>query len=207
MIDLYAWNTPNGHKIPIMLEEAELDYTIKLVNLDKGEQFDPDFLAISPNNKIPAIIDHAADGGPLTLFESGVILQYLADRSGRLLPAMGPARFETLQWLHWQTAGFGPMLGQFGHAMTHADDMGEHAVRHFRDEAVRLFGVLDRRLGETQHVGGNELTIADIAVYPWASASHDKLKQATGKSWDHVARWQDRMYKRPAFGRGMAAIS
>lgn len=206
MIDLYAWNTPNGRKIPIMLEEAEFDYAIKLVDLDKGEQFDPDFLAISPNNKIPAIIDHAADGGPLAVFESGAILQYLADRSGRMLPSMAPARFEALQWLHWQVASFGPMLSLFSHAVANAEKMGKPAVRHFTEEAVRLFGVLDRRLAESAHVGGSDVTIADIAVYPWTESTHGQLKEATGKSWDHVTRWQDRMSKRPAFGRGMAAI-
>lgn len=206
MIDLYAWNTPNGRKIAIMLEEAECDYAIKLVNLDMGEQFEDEFLAISPNSKIPAIVDHSADGAPLTIFESGAILQYLADRTGCLLPATGPARYEALQWLYWQVGGFGPMLGQFRHALANADASGAYALKRFTDEAVRLFGVLDRRLSETPNVGGANFSIADVAAYPFSQHTRALLQETTGQTWDHVARWENRMATRPAVGRGMAAI-
>ena len=206
MIDLYAWNTPNGRKITIMLEEAECNYKIKLVNLDADQQFAPDFLAISPNNKIPAIVDHAADGAPLAIFESGAILQYLADRTGHLLPATGPARYEALQWLYWQVGGFGPMLGQFRYALDHADEIGPFALKRFTDEAVRLFSVLDRRLSEAPNVGGANLSIADVATYPLSQYARTQLQETTGRSWDNVARWEGRMAMRPAVGRGMAAI-
>ncbi len=206
MIDLYAWNTPNGRKITIMLEEAECDYTIRLVDLDAGQQREPDFLAMSPNNKIPVIVDHAADGAPVTIFESGAILQYLADRSGRMLAATGPARYTALQWVYWQVSGFGPMLGQFNYSLAHADELGEATVKRSTDEAARLFGVLDRRLADSPNVGGEAVTIADIAVYPFSQYAHEKLTETTGRRWDHVARWEERMAARPAFGRGMAAI-
>jgi len=207
MIELHAWNTPNGQKIAIMLEETELDYEIHLVNLNNKDQLQPELLRISPNNKIPAIIDTGDAEEPVTVFESGAILQYLAERSGRFLPGSGPDRSNVLQWLYWQVGGFGPKLGEFRNALAHADEMGPYSVKRFTDEASRLFSVLDRRLEESAHVGGASFSIADIAVYPFCIYAHALLTEATGKSWGHVARWTDRMALRPAVGRGMAAMA
>jgi GST-like protein len=211
MIDLYAWTTPNGRKISVMLEEAQLDYRVHRVDIGKGEQFAADFLKISPNNKIPAIIDQDAAGGPLSIFESGAILIHLADRAGRFLAAEGRARSETLQWLFWQVGGFGPMLGQYRH-FAHRAERGEepadsYALSRFRDEAVRLFRVLETRLAASRYVGGEAISIADFAVYPWSVYVRDKLEADTGAHHPGVARWEAELALRPALSRGMASLA
>lgn len=207
MIDLYAWTTPNGRKISVMLEEARLDYRVHRVDITKGEQFAADFLKLSPNNKIPAIVDPDAEGGPLSLFESGAILVYLAERSGQFLPADRRGRAETLQWLFWQVGGFGPMLGQFGHFLARKDDADAYALKRFTDEAARLFRVLETRLGASAHVAGPDFTIADIAIYPWSAYVRQRLETATGAPHPNIARWEEALALRPALARGMASLT
>ena len=169
MIDFYYWPTPNGHKITLFLEEAGLDYRLHPVDIGKGAQFQPEFLAISPNNKIPAIVDHApADGGaPLALFESGAILTYLAEKTGRFLPSDLRGRMETLQWLFWQVGGLGPMTGQQGHFNVYAPEPVPYAIDRYGREATRLLGVLDRHLADRSFIAGEAYGIADMACYPW----------------------------------------
>jgi GST-like protein len=201
MIDFYTWTTPNGRKVAIMLEEALLDYRAHPVDISKGQQFEPAFLKVSPNNKIPAIVDHDVPGGPVSVFESGAILVHLAEKAGRFLPA-GAARATTLQWLFWQVGGFGPMLGQFYHFARRTDDGDAYARTRFSDEAERLYGVLDRRLAEAEFVAG-DYSIADMAIYPWSAAMRRSVERATGESFAHVARWEEEVGRRPAVGRGM----
>ena len=169
MIDLYYWPTPNGHKITLFLEEAGLDYTIKPVDIGKGQQFEPAFLAISPNNRMPAIVDHAPpDGGaPLSVFESGAILQYLADKTARFIPQDLRGRMLVNQWLYWQMGGLGPMTGQYGHFNVYAPEKIPYAIERYTKEAERLLGVLDRRLAGRAFIAGDDYTIADMACYPW----------------------------------------
>ena len=169
MIDLYYWPTPNGHKITLFLEEAGLPYTVKPVDIGKGDQFQPEFLAFSPNNKMPAIIDHApADGGaPLSVFESGAILVYLANKTGRFFGADVRQKVEVNQWLMWQMAGLGPMTGQYGHFNVYAPERIDYAIDRYTREVQRLLGVLDRRLAGRSFIAGEEYTIADMAAYPW----------------------------------------
>ena len=168
MIDLYYWPTPNGHKVTMFLEEAGLPYAIKPVNIGKGEQFDPGFLKIAPNNRMPAIVDHQPAGGgtPITLFESGAILLYLAEKTGRFLPADLRGRQEALQWLFWQMGGLGPMLGQNHHFSQYAPEKIPYAIDRYVNETNRLYGVLDRRLADRDYVAG-DYGIADMAAYPW----------------------------------------
>ncbi|MDH3894872.1 MAG: glutathione S-transferase N-terminal domain-containing protein, partial [Chromatiales bacterium] len=168
MIDLYYWTTPNGHKITIFLEESGLEYRILPINIGKGDQFAPEFLRISPNNRIPAIVDQApADGGePVALFESGAILHYLAQKTGRFLSAELRGQAETLQWLFWQMGGLGPMAGQNHHFRLYAKDKIPYAIDRYVNETHRLYGVLDKRLGDREFVAG-DYSIADMAIYPW----------------------------------------
>lgn len=204
MIDLHYWPTPNGHKITLMLEETGLDYRIVPVDIGAGDQFKPEFLAISPNNRMPAIVDHAPqDGGePLAVFESGAILVYLAEKTGRLLPREPRARKTVFEWLSWQLGGFGPMLGQNHHFTRYAPERIPYAVERYQREAARLYGVLDRRLAASGYVAGDALSIADLACHPWAAA-HD---------WHHidlagypaVRRWFEALNARPAFARAYA---
>src|SRR5690606_28591413 len=172
MIDLYYWPTPNGHKVTLLLEETGLEYRIHPVNIGSGDQFKPEFLAISPNNKMPAIVDHApADGGaPQSVFESGAILLYLAEKTGHFLPAAARGRIETLEWLFWQMAGLGPMTGQYGHFSVYAPDRIPYAIERYTREAERLLGVLDKRLAGRAFIAGDDYTIADMAAYPWINA-------------------------------------
>lgn len=169
MIDLYYWPTPNGHKITMFLEEAEVPYQIVPVDISSGAQFEPDFLEISPNNRIPAIVDRApADGGaPISVFESGAILQYLGDKSGRFLPRDPRTRKAVLEWLFWQVGGLGPMAGQNHHFVRYAPDQILYAIDRYVNETNRLYGVLDRRLEDNEFLAGKAYTIADIAAYPW----------------------------------------
>ena len=198
MVELHYWPTPNGHKITLFLEEAGLPYEIKPVNIGKGDQFKPDFLAISPNNRMPAIVDTApADGGaPLSVFESGAILQYLADKTGRFLPADTRERFKVLQWLFWQVGGLGPMLGQNHHFSRYAPEKIPYAIDRYVNETRRLYGVLDKQLDGRAFLAGKDYTIADMACYPWI-VPHE----AQGMSLDdfpHVKAWFQAIHDRPA---------
>jgi GSH-dependent disulfide-bond oxidoreductase len=167
MIDLYYWTTPNGHKITIFLEEAELLYTLHPIDIRKGEQFDPEFLKIAPNNRIPAIIDDEGDAeGAISIFESGAILQYLAEKTGLFLPSELRPRTEVLQWLNWQMGGLGPMLGQNYHFAVYAPEKVPYAIERYVKETARLYGVLNRRLSDRAYIAG-DYSIADMACYPW----------------------------------------
>lgn len=203
MIDLYYWTTPNGHKITIFLEETGLEYRIVPVNIGSGDQFSDDFLEISPNNKIPAIVDHApADGGaPIALFESGEILLYLAEKTGRFLPSDIRQRHQTLQWLFWQMGGFGPMLGQNHHFTQYAPEKIPYAVERYRKETDRLYGVLDHQLAGQDYVAG-DYSIADMAIYPWA-VPHEKQGQSLDHS-PHIRRWFTAISERSAVQRAYA---
>jgi GST-like protein len=197
MIDAYYWTTPNGHKITIALEELGVPYRLVPVNISAGEQFKPEFLAIAPNNRIPAIVDHEPLGGegPISIFESGAILEYLGDKTGKLLPKQTKARYDVLQWLYWQMGGVGPMAGQNHHFSIYAPEKIPYAVDRYVNETNRLYGVLDRRLVDREFVAG-DYSIADIALYPWV-----KLWQRQGQDiaeLPHVARWLDVIADRPA---------
>lgn len=209
MIDLHYWPTPNGHKVTLLLEElaeagAPLAYTIKPVNIGTGEQFRPDFLAIAPNNRMPAIVDHApADGGaPLSVFESGAILQYLAEKTGRFLPGDLRGRTATLEWLYWQMAGLGPMTGQYGHFNVYAPEKIAYAIDRYTREAQRLLGVLDKRLAGRAFLAGDDYTIADMASYPWISPY--RTAPIDLEPYPEVRRWQTSITARPATARAYA---
>ncbi|HXH04618.1 MAG TPA: glutathione S-transferase N-terminal domain-containing protein [Candidatus Competibacteraceae bacterium] len=203
MIELFYWTTPNGHKITILLEELGLPYTIRPVNISRGEQFAPEFLAISPSNKIPAIIDHApADGGPpLSVFESGVILQYLAEKTGRFLPIELRARKVVLEWLLWQMSEQGPMLGQNHHFRLYAPEKLPYAIERYTKEAERLYDVLDRRLKDRAFVA-DEYSIADMAIYPWV-VPHER-QGIDLDEFPHVQRWFQALRARDAIQRAYA---
>ncbi|MDI6003003.1 glutathione S-transferase N-terminal domain-containing protein [Cobetia marina] len=205
MIDLYYWTTPNGHKITIFLEEAGLEYRLIPVNISKGEQFAPAFLAISPNNRMPAIVDHApADGGePISVFESGAILEYLADKTGQFLPRETRPRNDVLQWLHWQMGGLGPMLGQVHHFKHYAPEPVEYAIERYHKEGERLYGVLERQLEGRVFVAGDELSIADMAIWPWLKAEKQEIDLAR---FPAVAAYRTRMAERDGVRRAMARI-
>ena len=200
MIDLYYWTTPNGHKITILLEELGLPYNLIPVDIGKGEQFEPDFLAISPNNRIPAIVDHepAHAHEPLSIFESGAILLYLAEKTGRFLPRDEAGRYNVLQWLFWQMANLGPMLGQIHHFGHYAPEKIPYAIDRYRNEASRLYRVLDRRLEGRDFICG-EYSIADMACYPW-TVSHERQGQAL-PDFPNVMRWFFAMEEREAVER------
>jgi GST-like protein len=203
MIELYYWTTPNGHKITLFLEECGLPYRIHPVNIGKGEQFAPDFLSISPNNKIPAIVDTepADDGVPLSVFESGAILLYLAERTGRFLATDLRTRNETLQWLFWQVAGLGPMAGQNHHFTQYAPEAILYAIDRYVKETSRLYAVLNRRLADREFIAG-DYSIADMACYPWIvphELQHQELEE-----FPHLQRWFEAIKTRPATGRAYA---
>lgn len=202
MIDLYTWTTPNGRKVSIMLEECGLAYRAHKVNIGQGEQFKPEFLAISPNNRIPAIVDsEGPDGKPIEMFESGAILVYLAGKTGKFLPKSVRGKYEALEWLMWQMGGVGPMFGQAHHFLRSAPEQVPYGIKRYTDEARRLYGVLDRRLADAAYMAG-EYSIADIATYPWA-ARHEWHKVDLAE-FPNVKRWYDTIGKRPAVVRGMA---
>ena len=204
MIDLYYWPTPNGHKITLFLEEAGLAYTIRPVDIGKGDQFTPEYLAISPNNKMPAIVDHApADGGePLSVFESGAILVYLAEKTGRFLPGDLRGRNTVLEWVFWQMGGLGPMTGQYGHFNVYAPEKIPYAIDRYTREAQRLLGVLDKRLASRAFIAGDAYSIADMASYPWISPyTKAPLDLAP---YPEVRRWQAAIAERPATQRAYA---
>jgi GST-like protein len=197
MIELYFAATPNGLKLKLFLEEAGLPYFVTPVNIGKGEQFTPEFLAISPNNKIPAIVDHAPAGGgaPITLFESGAIMLYLAEKAGRLIPTEIHGRAQVLQWLFWQMAGLGPMAGQIGHFNVYAPEQVPYAIDRYTRETARLYGVLNQRLADREFIAG-DFSIADIACYPWI-VPHEAHGQ-TLSDFPHLERWFVAMSQRPA---------
>lgn len=206
MITLYTWTTPNGRKVPIILEELGWPYEVHAVNLGENEQFAPDYLKISPNNKIPAIVDHDAEGGPLSLFESGAILTYLAEKSGQFLARSGPERYRALEWLHWQIGSLGPMLGQLGYFAKRAEEKTPAAIARFTEEGERLLGVIEKQLAQSRYLAGNAYSIADIAAYPWMLAATTFLKEplATGLAEKpEVDRWLREVGGRPAVQRGM----
>lgn len=198
MIDLYYWPTPNGHKITIFLEEAGLDYTIHPVNISAGDQFKPEFLAISPNNRMPAIVDQTpADGGePISVFESGAILQYLAEKTGRFLPTDLRGRTTVAEWLFWQVGGLGPMAGQNHHFVQYAPEQIPYAIDRYVKETNRLYGVLNKRLAGRAFIAGDELTIADMAAYPWI-VPHERQRQDLAQFPD-LKRWFESIQQRPA---------
>lgn len=204
MIDLYYWPTPNGHKITIFLEEIGLPYTVHPVDIGAGDQFKPEFLAFSPNNKMPAIIDRSPLGGgdPISVFESGAILQYLADRTGRFLPADARARIEANEWLFWQMAGLGPMTGQYGHFHVYAPEDIPYAMDRYRREVLRLLGVLDRRLDGRRFVAGEDYSIADMAIHPWINPYTKAPLDLSG--FVHLNRWHAEVGARPAVQRAYA---
>ena len=206
MIEVYSWATPNGHKVHIMLEECALPYRVKAVDIGAGAQFDADFLAISPNNKIPALLDpDGPDGRAITLFESGAILLYLAGKTGRFLPADTRGKYEVLQWLMFQVGGVGPMLGQAHHFRIYAPEKLPYAIERYTNEARRLYGVLDRRLAKSRYLGGDTYSIADIAVFPWLRSWKNQ-----GIDWDefpHLKGWFDEIGARPAVQRGVEVLA
>ena len=204
MIQLHYWPTPNGHKVTLFLEEAGLPYELRPVDIGAGDQFEPEFLAISPNNKMPAIVDTApADGGaPLSVFESGAILLYLAEKTGRFLPGDLRGRNEALEWLFWQVAGLGPMTGQYGHFHVYAPESIEYAKNRYTKEVQRLMGVLDKRLAGREFIAGETLTIADIACHPWIDA-YTKAPMDLAPHAE-VRRWHEAIAARPAVQRAYA---
>ncbi|MBE9006584.1 glutathione S-transferase N-terminal domain-containing protein [Fortiea sp. LEGE XX443] len=197
MIELYYWTTPNGHKITMFLEEAELPYTIVPVNIGAGEQFQPDFLKVSPNNRIPAIVDHEpADGGaPVSVFESGAILLYLAEKTGKLIPQNLRKRVEVLQWLFWQMAGLGPMAGQNHHFSNYAPEKIDYAINRYVNETGRLYAVLNKQLADREFVAG-DYSIADIAAYPWI-VPYERQGQKL-EDFPNLQRWFETIKARPA---------
>lgn len=209
MIDLHYWTTPNGHKVTIFLEETGLDYRVLPVNIGKGEQFTPEFLSIAPNNRIPAIVDHApSDGGaPISIFESGAILLYLADKTGKFIPSDLRGRTEALEWLFWQMAGLGPMAGQNGHFNHAAPEKLPYAISRYERETARLFAVLDKRLQDRDFVAGSgrgEYSIADMASYPW-TRNYGRLNQDI-EQFPNLKRWQAAIAARPATERAYALV-
>jgi GST-like protein len=206
MIDLYYWPTPNGHKVTIFLEETGLEYRVVPVNIRKGDQFAPDFLKISPNNRMPAIVDHDGPGGkPYSLFESGAILLYLAEKTGKLMPSEMGARYRVVEWLMFQMANVGPMLGQAGHFRNAAPEKIPYAIDRYTNESRRLFSVIDKRLANHTYLA-DDYSIADIANYPWIVAAL-KAQPEQLDTRPNLKRWIDALAARPAVQRGMAVMS
>ncbi|MBY8945663.1 glutathione S-transferase N-terminal domain-containing protein [Pseudomonas sp. SH10-3B] len=206
MIDLYYWTTPNGHKVSLFLEEAGLPYNVHPINIGQGDQFKPDFLKIAPNNRIPAIVDqNPSDGGaPISLFESGAILLYLAEKTGQFIPKDLRGRQEALQWLFWQMGGLGPMAGQNHHFSQFAPEKIPYAIKRYVDETARLYGVLDRRLADRAFVAGEDYSIADMAIYPWI-VSH-KWQSQRLEDFPHIQRWFNSIKERPATVRAYELV-
>lgn len=210
MIDVYSWPTPNGHKVHIMLEECGQrlgrDWQVHPINIGAGDQFQPDFLKISPNNKIPAIVDpHGPDGKPISLFESGAILLYLASKFGKLLPKTDRQKYEVLQWLMFQIGGVGPMLGQAHHFRMYAPEKIEYAVNRYTNEAKRLYGVMDKRLATSPYLGGRNYSIADISVFPWLRSWQNQGIDCA--DYPHLKAWLDKIAERPAVQRAVQVLA
>ena len=199
MIDLYYWPTPNGWKISIMLEECGLEYRLVPVDIGRGDQFKPEFLAISPNNRMPAIVDHDVEGEPVSVFESGAILLYLAEKTGRFLPSDPRARLQVMQWLFWQVGGLGPMAGQAGHFTNYAPEKIAYGIKRYGDEYNRLLGVIDKQLAGTDYLCG-DYSIADMASWPWVVV-HERLNQSLDE-FPRVMAWDERMQARPTVSVG-----
>ncbi len=205
-IEVWSWPTPNGHKVHIALEELALPYALTPVDIGAGEQFRPEFLAITPNHRIPAIVDPEGPGGrPLSLFESGAILIYLAEKTGRLLPADPAARYACLQWLMFQMGGVGPMFGQYNHFAVYAPERLPYAVERYGNEVARLHRVLEKRLAHSAYLGGDEYSIADIATFPWVR--YPDRRGIDLADYPAVRRWHDAIAARPAVQRGMAVLA
>lgn len=196
MLKLYTWKTPNGYKVPIMLEETGLGYEIIAVNIAKGEQMKPEYLAINPNNKIPVLVDDAAEGGALTIFESGAILEYLAEKTGKLMPHDMHGRYKVTEWLMFQMASVGPMFGQLSHFAKFAPEKIEYAIKRYTDEVNRLFGVMDGQLGKTDFLAG-DYSIADIATFPWVKSAN-RIDESFISNHPNVERWFKAIDARPA---------
>ncbi|ANH73308.1 MULTISPECIES: glutathione binding-like protein [Ralstonia] len=206
MIDVYSWATPNGHKVHIMLEECGLPYRIHGINISTGDQFKPDFLKISPNNKIPAIVDQdGPDGQPISLFESGAILLYLAGKTGKFIPEDVRGKYEVLQWLMFQMGGVGPMLGQAHHFRIYAPEKIEYAVNRYSNEAKRLYGVIDKRLSESKYLGGADYSIADIATWPWLRSWKNQGIELS--DYPKLQRWFEAIEERPAVQRAVKVLA
>ena len=206
MIDVFSWATPNGHKVHIMLEECGLPYRAIPVNIGAGDQFKPEFLAISPNNKIPAITDpQGPDGKPISLFESGAILVYLAAKTGRFLPAGDREKFEVLQWVMFQMGSVGPMLGQAHHFRIYAPEKIEYAINRYTNEAKRLYNVIDKRLSRSPYLGGRDYSIADIAAFPWLRSWENQ--GIVLDEYPHLKAWFDQIAARPAVQRGVKVLA
>jgi len=207
MIDVYFWTTPNGYKVLLMLEEAGIDYTLHGVNISAGDQFKPEFLKISPNNRIPALVDHDPAGGgePLSVFESGAMLEYMADKTGQFLPTDIQARYKVLEWLYWQMGGLGPMAGQNHHFSQYAPVAIDYAINRYVDETARLYGVLNKQIGNKNFIT-DHYSIADMACYPWV-VSHEKQKQNLN-DFPNLQRWFEHIKSRPgtvnAYAKGEA---
>jgi GST-like protein len=206
MIDLYTWPTPNGHKVHIMLEEVGLEYRVTPVNINEGDQFDRDFLAISPNNKMPAMIDRDGPGGKsYSLFESGAILMYLAEKTGQLMPMEMADRYRVIQWLMFQMSSIGPLLGQTHHFRVYAPETIPYAVDRYTNEAARLYGVMDKRLAESAYLAGDDYTIADIACFPWLRRPERQGQKH--EDFPNMKRWFDAIATRPAVQRGVEVLA
>ncbi len=210
MIDVYYWPTPNGWKVTIMLEECGLDYQVVPVDIGGGDQFKPEFLRISPNNRMPAIVDHEpADGGePIAIFESGAILEYLADKEGKFLPTEPRARFKVLQWVHWQMANQGPMMGNANHFKNYAKNIAddprqlEYGTKRFVGEVDRLAGVMDAQLSANEYIAGSDYTIADMINWPWAMLMGRMIDEGVWETFPNLKRWVDVLRARPAVEKG-----
>lgn len=206
MIEVYSWPTPNGHKVHIMLEECGLPYEAKPINIGKGEQFTPEFLAISPNNKIPALVDpDGPDGQPISLFESGAILVYLAGKTGKFMPATDRGKYDVLQWLMFQMGGVGPMLGQAHHFRLYAPEKIEYAINRYSNEAKRLYGVIDKQLSRHRYLAGDDYTIADIATFPWLRSWQNQ--GIVLDDYPHLKKWFHAIEERPAVQRGVQVLA
>jgi GST-like protein len=205
MIDLYYWTTPNGHKITMFLEETGLKYNIIPINIGKGEQFKADFLAVSPNNRIPALVDKEPKGGgkPISVFESGAMLVYLAEKTGKFLPASGPARYQALEWLFWQMGGLGPMSGQNNHFSNYAVDKIQYAMDRYRNEVNRLYGVLNKQLEGRDYLAG-EYSIADMASYPWVVPWERQGQKID--DFPNLKKWLERIKEKPATKRAYELV-
>ena len=206
MIEVFSWATPNGHKVHIMLEECGLPYRVHAIDIGAGDQFSAEFLKISPNNKIPAIVDpNGPDGAPISLFESGAILMYLAGKTGKLLPTGTTERYQVLEWLMFQMGGVGPMLGQAHHFRIYAPEKIEYAINRYTNEAKRLYGVMNRRLAQSKYMAGPDYSIADIAIFPWLRSWKNQ-----GIDWNdypHLKGWFDEIAARPAVQRGVEVLA
>ncbi len=206
MIDLYTWPTPNGHKVHIILEELKLAYKVIPININKGDQFKKSFLQISPNNKMPAIVDKKGPGGkPISLFESGAILIYLAEKYGKFLPKTDRGKYEVIQWLMFQMASVGPMLGQAHHFRNYAPKKIPYAYKRYTNEATRIYGVINRRLKKSRYIANNAYSIADIAIYPWLRSYKNQGQKL--EDYTYLKKWFDKISERPATKRGLSVLA